>query len=86
MIVSEPDLEARITALEGAGWALVHEDSQRHVPALFRFERQRPFNGTRISEQGSTLEQAISSAEWQEERLSALEDRTTEVQSGLGSG
>ncbi len=83
------ELQRRLAALERAGWALVHKqpgDPQYRVPGLFRFERQRPFNGTRISEQGSTLEQAISAAEWQNERLAGLQDRTTEVQSGLGSG
>src|SRR5262245_14121494 len=73
-LVSE--LSQRLSALEKAGWKLVNHDDTGAV-----FERY--FRGSRISEQGSNLEEALTRAEWQQDRLASFEDSQVEVRSGL---
>lgn len=82
----------RLAALALDGWTLVHgrpehtepvpgepEKSER-VPGLYRLERV--YRGRALSESGETLERALAAAEWQQARISELDDTPTPVHAG----
>ena len=89
------DVETRLAALREQGWRLVQERAGglepipgesgmfRERPGSYVLERSKSFNGARIREVGETLEQAVTRASWQEDRISQLDNTTVQVSTGL---
>lgn len=86
--------DERIAALaKRGGWTLVNERPAQLVPlgdglsqqidGTYRFERM--FNGSTMSEVGVTLEQALASTEWQQDRLESLGHNPLDEQTASSS-
>lgn len=85
-----PDIERRLDALRAKGWTLIEApytfESERdmRLSPPYLFERYLP-TGAPVREPGATLEDAVARAEWQEQRISQLDNKTIVVHSGTRS-